>query len=73
MAKAAAGGGGMGMAVAADEASLRTEFEKVRAFAERMCGDHDGPHRSGGRGVGMVLKPAARQKGRDTAHDDCKA
>src|SRR5690349_20975092 len=39
MVKAAAGGGGMGMAVAADEAGLRTEFEKVRAFAERMFGD----------------------------------
>jgi acetyl-CoA carboxylase biotin carboxylase subunit len=39
MVKAAAGGGGMGMASAADEAALRTEFEKVRAFAERMFGD----------------------------------
>jgi acetyl-CoA carboxylase biotin carboxylase subunit len=39
MVKAAAGGGGMGMAVAADEATLRTEFEKIRAFAERMFGD----------------------------------
>jgi acetyl-CoA carboxylase biotin carboxylase subunit len=39
MVKAAAGGGGMGMAAAADEAALRTEFEKVRAFAERMFGD----------------------------------
>jgi acetyl-CoA carboxylase biotin carboxylase subunit len=39
MVKAAAGGGGMGMAVATDEASLRTEYEKVRAFAERMFGD----------------------------------
>jgi acetyl-CoA carboxylase biotin carboxylase subunit len=39
MVKAAAGGGGMGMAVAADEARLRTEFDKVRAFAERMFGD----------------------------------
>lgn len=39
MVKAAAGGGGMGMAVAADEAALRGEFEKVRAFAERMFGD----------------------------------
>ncbi|MFC7528961.1 acetyl/propionyl/methylcrotonyl-CoA carboxylase subunit alpha [Actinoplanes sp. GCM10030250] len=39
MVKAAAGGGGMGMAVANDEAGLRTEFEKVRAFAERMFGD----------------------------------
>ncbi|GIF11553.1 acetyl-CoA carboxylase biotin carboxylase subunit [Actinoplanes teichomyceticus] len=39
MVKAAAGGGGMGMGVAADEAALRTEFGKVRAFAERMFGD----------------------------------
>jgi acetyl-CoA carboxylase biotin carboxylase subunit len=39
MVKAAAGGGGMGMAVAGDEAALRTEYEKVRAFAERMFGD----------------------------------
>ena len=39
MVKAAAGGGGMGMAVADDEAALRTEFEKVRGFAERMFGD----------------------------------
>jgi len=39
MVKAAAGGGGMGMASAADEAQLRTEYEKVRAFAERMFGD----------------------------------
>ncbi|WP_199513276.1 acetyl-CoA carboxylase biotin carboxylase subunit [Nucisporomicrobium flavum] len=39
MVKAAAGGGGMGMAVANDEAGLRTEFDKVRAFAERMFGD----------------------------------
>jgi acetyl-CoA carboxylase, biotin carboxylase subunit len=39
MVKAAAGGGGMGMAVARDEAGLRTEYDKVRAFAERMFGD----------------------------------
>jgi acetyl-CoA carboxylase biotin carboxylase subunit len=39
MVKAAAGGGGMGMAVASDPAALRTEFEKVRSFAERMFGD----------------------------------
>jgi len=39
MVKAAAGGGGMGMAVATDEALLRTEYEKVRGFAERMFGD----------------------------------
>ncbi|MFI9640328.1 acetyl/propionyl/methylcrotonyl-CoA carboxylase subunit alpha [Micromonospora sp. NPDC051925] len=39
MVKAAAGGGGMGMGVAADEAALRTEYDQVRAFAERMFGD----------------------------------
>jgi acetyl-CoA carboxylase biotin carboxylase subunit len=39
MVKAAAGGGGMGMEVAADEATLRTGYEKVRAFSERMFGD----------------------------------
>jgi acetyl-CoA carboxylase biotin carboxylase subunit len=39
MVKAAAGGGGMGMAVANDEAGLRAEYDKVRAFAERMFGD----------------------------------
>ncbi|GAA2587864.1 biotin carboxylase N-terminal domain-containing protein [Dactylosporangium fulvum] len=39
MVKAAAGGGGMGMSVANDEAGLRTEFDKVRGFAERMFGD----------------------------------
>jgi acetyl-CoA carboxylase, biotin carboxylase subunit len=39
MVKAAAGGGGMGMASAGDEESLRTEYDKVRAFAERMFGD----------------------------------
>lgn len=39
MVKAAAGGGGMGMAVANDAASLGTEYDKVRAFAERMFGD----------------------------------
>lgn len=39
MVKAAAGGGGMGMAVATDEASLDAEFERVRGFAERMFGD----------------------------------
>ncbi|MEU7925969.1 biotin carboxylase N-terminal domain-containing protein [Micromonospora sp. NPDC049107] len=39
MVKAAAGGGGMGMGVAVDEAALRTEYDKVRAFAERMFGD----------------------------------
>jgi acetyl-CoA carboxylase biotin carboxylase subunit len=39
MVKAAAGGGGMGMAAANDEAALRTEYDKVRNFAERMFGD----------------------------------
>ncbi|WP_434742281.1 acetyl-CoA carboxylase biotin carboxylase subunit [Micromonospora sp. SH-82] len=39
MVKAAAGGGGMGMGVATDEAALRTEYDKVRAFAGRMFGD----------------------------------
>ncbi|BBH65474.1 acetyl-CoA carboxylase biotin carboxylase subunit [Actinoplanes sp. OR16] len=39
MVKAAAGGGGMGMAVANDEAELAKEYDKVRAFAERMFGD----------------------------------
>jgi acetyl-CoA carboxylase, biotin carboxylase subunit len=41
MVKAAAGGGGMGMAVAPDATALATEFEKVRAFAERMFGSGD--------------------------------
>jgi acetyl-CoA carboxylase, biotin carboxylase subunit len=39
MVKAAAGGGGMGMAAAYDADGLRAEYEKVRAFAERMFGD----------------------------------
>jgi acetyl-CoA carboxylase biotin carboxylase subunit len=39
MVKASAGGGGMGMAVAADPAALAREYDKVRAFAERMFGD----------------------------------
>jgi len=39
MIKAAAGGGGMGMAPAADPDTLRTEYDKVRGFAERMFGD----------------------------------
>ncbi|MEU8816418.1 biotin carboxylase N-terminal domain-containing protein [Actinoplanes sp. NPDC048796] len=39
MVKAAAGGGGMGMAVAGDEQALRAEYDKVRGFAERMFGD----------------------------------
>ncbi|MFB9904791.1 acetyl-CoA carboxylase biotin carboxylase subunit [Allokutzneria oryzae] len=39
MIKASAGGGGMGMATASDGDALRTEFEKVTAFAERTFGD----------------------------------
>jgi acetyl-CoA carboxylase biotin carboxylase subunit len=39
MVKAAAGGGGMGMAVAHDAGGLVAEYDKVRAFAERMFGD----------------------------------
>ena len=39
MVKAAAGGGGMGMAVANDAAGLGVEFDKIRGFAERMFGD----------------------------------
>ncbi|WP_144119872.1 acetyl-CoA carboxylase biotin carboxylase subunit [Catellatospora sichuanensis] len=39
MVKAAAGGGGMGMAVADDAAQLTEQYEKVRGFAERMFGD----------------------------------
>jgi acetyl-CoA carboxylase biotin carboxylase subunit len=39
MVKAAAGGGGMGLAVARDATALRTEYEKVRGFAERLYGD----------------------------------
>jgi acetyl-CoA carboxylase, biotin carboxylase subunit len=39
MVKAAAGGGGMGMASATDEAELRTEYGRVSAFADRVFGD----------------------------------
>lgn len=39
MVKASAGGGGMGMAVAADGAELRAQVERVRGFAERMFGN----------------------------------
>ena len=39
MVKASAGGGGMGMAVAADEAALREQFERIQGFAERMFDD----------------------------------
>ncbi len=38
MVKAAAGGGGIGMGVAADEASLRSAFETARSRAERFFG-----------------------------------
>jgi len=36
---AAAGGGGMGMAVVPDPSSMATEFEKVTAFSARLFGD----------------------------------
>ncbi|MBO0870884.1 MAG: biotin carboxylase, partial [Micromonosporaceae bacterium] len=39
MVKAAAGGGGMGMAAARDEQALRAEYDRVSGFAERMFGD----------------------------------
>lgn len=39
MVKAAAGGGGIGMAVAHDEESLRAAFETARTRAERFFGD----------------------------------
>ncbi|MGH3655462.1 MAG: acetyl-CoA carboxylase biotin carboxylase subunit [Micromonosporaceae bacterium] len=39
MIKAAAGGGGMGMAAAHDGDALRAEYDKIKAFAERMFGD----------------------------------
>jgi acetyl-CoA carboxylase biotin carboxylase subunit len=39
MLKAAAGGGGMGMAIAADAATLRTEYTRLSAFAQRLFGD----------------------------------
>jgi len=39
MLKAAVGGGGMGMAVAADAAAARTEYARVSAFAHRLFGD----------------------------------
>ncbi|MDQ1708762.1 MAG: acetyl-CoA carboxylase, biotin carboxylase subunit, partial [Frankiaceae bacterium] len=38
MVKAAAGGGGIGMGIAADEAELRTAFETARTRAERFFG-----------------------------------
>jgi acetyl-CoA carboxylase biotin carboxylase subunit len=39
MLKAAAGGGGMGMVVAGDPETVRTEHAKVSAFAQRLFGD----------------------------------
>ncbi|MCA1824835.1 MAG: acetyl/propionyl/methylcrotonyl-CoA carboxylase subunit alpha, partial [Mycobacteriales bacterium] len=39
MVKAAAGGGGIGMGIAADEAALRAAFETARTRAERFFGD----------------------------------
>ena len=39
MLKAAAGGGGMGMAIAADAATLLREYARVSAFAQRLFGD----------------------------------
>ncbi|MEV0455585.1 acetyl-CoA carboxylase biotin carboxylase subunit [Catellatospora methionotrophica] len=39
MIKAAAGGGGMGMAVANDATGLTEHYEKVRGYAERVFGD----------------------------------
>jgi acetyl-CoA carboxylase biotin carboxylase subunit len=39
MVKATAGGGGMGMAVAADDDELAAQLEKVQGFAARMFGD----------------------------------
>jgi acetyl-CoA carboxylase, biotin carboxylase subunit len=39
MLKAATGGGGMGMVVAADAETVRTEYAKVSTFAQRLFGD----------------------------------
>ena len=39
MVKASAGGGGLGMAVAEDEQSLRAQFERIQGFAGRTVGD----------------------------------
>ena len=58
MVKASAGGGGMGMSVAADEDALRTEFEKVQGFAGRMFGDAVGPARA-------LLPAGAPRRGAD--------
>jgi len=40
MIKAAAGGGGIGMSIAGDEAALRAGFETARSRAERFFGSH---------------------------------
>jgi acetyl-CoA carboxylase biotin carboxylase subunit len=39
MVKASAGGGGMGMSVVTDPATLAAEFDRIQAFAARMFGD----------------------------------
>ncbi|MFE3645760.1 acetyl/propionyl/methylcrotonyl-CoA carboxylase subunit alpha [Streptomyces sp. NPDC059169] len=39
MVKASAGGGGMGMGIAQDEAGLRKQYAAVSAFADRVFGD----------------------------------
>jgi acetyl-CoA carboxylase biotin carboxylase subunit len=41
MLKAAAGGGGMGMAPTADEQELRTAFERIQSFGARTFGSSD--------------------------------
>jgi acetyl-CoA carboxylase, biotin carboxylase subunit len=41
MVKAAAGGGGMGMAIAEDETALRAALSRVQNFAERVFGSRD--------------------------------
>ncbi len=41
MVKASAGGGGIGMSMATDEAALRAAFETARSRAERFFGDPD--------------------------------
>jgi acetyl-CoA carboxylase biotin carboxylase subunit len=41
MLKAAAGGGGMGMAAVGDETGLRDQFPRIQAFAERTFGRAD--------------------------------
>lgn len=41
MVKAAAGGGGMGMAIAHDESELAAQAEKISAFASRLFGSAD--------------------------------